>query len=76
MLNKLYHTVMSLINKTKNESPSVKEGDLSLKKNDFSLEKQEIEFMLTLIKNSTFKGENLELLFNLTYKLQQQYLNK
>ena len=53
---------MSLINKTKNESPSVKEGDLSLKENNFSLEKQEIELILTLIKNSTFKGENLELL--------------
>ncbi len=67
---------MSLVNKTKNESPSFTEGDLSIKKDDFSLEKQEIEFMLILIKNSTFKGENLELLYNLTYKLQQQYLKK
>ncbi len=74
---------MGILNKMKNESPSVKEGDLSLKENNtslkennFSLEKQEIELMLTLIKNSTFKGENLELLYNLVFKLQKYYLTK
>jgi hypothetical protein len=40
------------------------------------LEKHEIEFILTLIKESTFKGEYVESLYNLVYKLQQQYLNK
>ena len=35
---------------------------------------EEYEFLFMLIKNSTFKGENLELLFSLTLKLQEDYL--
>lgn len=38
------------------------------------LTKPEYEFLFSLIKNSTFKGEHLELLYNLTVKLQAQYL--
>lgn len=60
---------MSLLDKIKNISPSSKEGD-------FSLEKHEIEFILLLIKESTFRGEHIETLYNIAYKLQQQYLNK
>ena len=60
---------MSILDKINQESSSQKEGD-------FSLEKHEIEFILTLIKESTFKGEYVESLYNLVYKLQQQYLNK
>jgi hypothetical protein len=37
---------------------------------------EEIEFLLILIKNSTFKGENLETLYNIVYKLQQQYIHQ
>jgi len=33
----------------------------------------EYEFLFGLIKNSTFKGEQLELLYNLTVKLQEDY---
>jgi hypothetical protein len=47
----------------------------AITKND-SLSKEEIEFLLILIKNSHFKGENLESLYNIVYKLQQQYLNQ
>jgi len=43
---------------------------------DDILSKEEIEFLLILIKNSHFKGENLESLYNIVYKLQQQYLNQ
>jgi hypothetical protein len=60
---------MSILDKIKPSSPSIKEGD-------FSLEKHEIEFILLLIKDSTFKGEYIETLYNIAYKLQQQYLNK
>lgn len=35
----------------------------------------EIEFLLSLIKNSTFKGEQVEIVYNTTFKLQQQYTN-
>ena len=39
-----------------------------------SLSVQEYELLFTLIKSSTFKGEHLELLYNLIIKLQEQYL--
>jgi len=39
------------------------------------LTKQEIEFLLLLIKQSSFQGESLESLYNLVLKLQQQYLS-
>ena len=34
----------------------------------------EIEFLLTLIKDSNFKGEKLETVYNTAFKLQQQYI--
>ena len=40
-----------------------------------ALTKQEIEFLLVLIKQSSFQGESLESLYNLVLKLQQQYLS-
>ena len=60
---------MSLLDKMRNGSSSPKEED-------FSLEKQEIEFILLLIKDSSFKGEHVEIIYNTVYKLQQQYLSK
>jgi hypothetical protein len=60
---------MGLLDKMKQESSSSKVGD-------FSLEKQEIEFILMLIKNSSFKGEQVETVYNTVFKLQQQYLEK
>ena len=41
---------------------------------DYSLNKTELEYLLLLIKDSTFKGAELEKLYNLVYKLQQQYI--
>jgi len=38
-----------------------------------NLDKSEIEFILSLIKNSTFKGENLDILYKIAVKLQNQY---
>jgi hypothetical protein len=37
---------------------------------------QEIEQLLLLIKNSVFKGEQVEVIYNLVFKLQQQYIDK
>jgi len=39
------------------------------------LSKQEIEYLLLLIKDTNFKGEDVELLYNLVLKLQRQYIN-
>jgi hypothetical protein len=56
---------MSLLNKITGKS----QEDLN------ALTKQEIEFLLLLIKQSSFQGESLESLYNLVLKLQQQYLS-
>ena len=40
-----------------------------------NLDKQEIELMLDIIKKSNFKGSDLELLYKLVIKLQNQYIN-
>jgi hypothetical protein len=34
----------------------------------------EIEFLLLLVKNSSFKGEQIEVIYNTAVKLQNQYL--
>ena len=41
---------------------------------DLLLNKKDLEFLLSLVKNSTFKGEQIELIYNLTSKLQKVYL--
>lgn len=37
------------------------------------LNAQELEFLLSLIKQASFKGEMIELIFTVAYKLQSQY---
>jgi len=39
-----------------------------------NLEKSEIEFILNTIKESTFKGEELDTLYKVVVKLQNQYV--
>jgi len=39
-----------------------------------SLDKQEIEFILNTIKESNFKGEDLDTLYKVVIKLQNQYV--
>ena len=43
---------------------------------EFSLNKEEIELLLTTIKDCSFRGDVLELLYSTVYKLQQQYLKQ
>jgi hypothetical protein len=58
---------MAIIEKQKqNSSPNNGE--------EFLLSRSELEFLLLLIKDSTFKGERVEDVYNTVYKLQQQYL--
>jgi hypothetical protein len=39
-----------------------------------NLNKEEISLLLEIIRQTTFKGENIEPLYNLVLKLQNQYL--
>lgn len=43
-------------------------------KNVNQLTAPEIEFLLVLIKNSNFRGEQLESIYNIVLKLQEQYI--
>ena len=40
---------------------------------NIELTEKELQFLLITIKNSLFKGEYVELLYNLTLKLQEKY---
>jgi len=65
----IYNKVMSILDK-------LKQNNKASETDAFSLSKQEIEFLLLLIKDANFKGEHVELLYSLVYKLQQQYQAK
>lgn len=63
-LRLILKTVMSsLLNKIKNQQTDSP-----------TLTQQEIEFLLYMIKEVNFKGENVELLYSVVSKLQKQYL--
>lgn len=64
---------MSIVNKTNNNnsSPAVNQA-----REEFNLNTLEIEYLLDLIKNSSFPGTHLETVYTLVYKLQQQYLTQ
>ena len=46
---------------------------VGLSKQGIELSKQEIEFLLTVVKNSTFKGDMIEIVYKTVYKLQDHY---
>jgi hypothetical protein len=60
---------MSLVNKILNTPPipSISQQDLNV---------EELKFLLLLIKQSTFKGEDVEKIYNTTLKLQNQFLSQ
>lgn len=54
---------------SKKEEPS--QAPLS----SLAFSKQEIELILLMMKDASFKGEHVETIYNLVYKLQQQYIS-
>lgn len=54
----------------KQEEPS----KAPLSSNGLNLTKEETETLLLTIKEMTFKGEHVEKVYNLVYKLQQYYV--
>jgi len=56
---------MGLLNRVQPQSQSSSQDNL---------EKKEIEFILNTIKDSTFKGEELDTLYKVVVKLQNQYV--
>jgi|TARA_R110002050_G_scaffold68794_1_gene149053 hypothetical protein len=72
----MFKIVMGLIDKINknNQEKLIKE----IPKNDIEdilLNNDELTFMLKIIKDSTFKGEQIEVIYNLTWKIQQALLS-
>ncbi len=67
---------MGLIDKLKNREAAQKAALSNKTKRktsneDLSLNEEETKVLLHLIKNSSFKGDSVELVYNLTLKLQK-----
>ena len=58
---------MAFINKTKNNQST----DMNTPS---ELSEAEYEILFKIIKTSTFKGEDIEILYRLVYKLQSNYI--
>ena len=68
--------VMAFISKNTVENIQKEEplkAPLSSSGSSLNLAKEEVEVLLLTIKDSTFKGEHVEKVYNLVYKLQQYY---
>ena len=69
---------MGLIDKLKNREAAQKAAlsnkakrKVKTSNEDLSLSEEETKILLHLIKNSNFKGDSVELVYNLTLKLQK-----
>jgi hypothetical protein len=62
---------MSMIDDLRNkfQSPTEKQIDTN------QLSQQELEYLLTLLKNVNLRGEHVEMFYELVLKLQKQYLD-
>lgn len=66
----LFKNKLFSIFKTKNISKN------TLLTNNVNLDQEEIQFILIMLRNSTFKGEHVEIFYNTVVKLQNQYINQ
>jgi len=73
----MFKKVMGLLDKIREKeaaqeaASSVSKKEKKTSKEDLSLNAEETKILLHLIKNSNFKGESVELVYNLTLKLQK-----
>ena len=68
----MFKKVMGLIDKLKSKEAAQSKAASPNKDNeDLSLNAEETKILLHLIKNSNFKGDSVELVYNLTLKLQK-----
>ena len=66
---------MGLIDKIKEKEATTKVASPNqLQEEDLLLNKEELKYLLTLIKKSQFKGKEVELIYNLSWKLQKAFL--
>ena len=63
---------MAIIDKIRKTTSTTKVNNPPLLSKD-SLDQKEITIILELIKNTSFRGDNIETIYNLILKLQNQY---
>jgi len=63
---------MAIIDKLRKTPKEIKINNPPLLSKD-SLDKKEITIILNLIKNTSFRGDNIETIYGLILKLQNQY---
>lgn len=63
-------------NVEKIEKEEVQQSPKKEKVNGVDLTIEEFEYLFNLIKNSTFKGTELEIIYSIILKLQKRYLEK
>jgi len=74
-LNKIYKKiVMGFTANHVEGSPSIQPQTQPLSSNQLTV--KEIEILLSMIKKTTFLGEDIEPLYNLIIKLQNQYIEQ
>ena len=61
---------MGLLDKLQGKEAAKKAASKHSSKEELSLSAEETKILLHLIKNSNFKGDSVELVYNLTKKLQ------
>jgi len=66
----LFKKVMSLINKIQGSTQPNANAPVTTQS---IFTKEEIEFLLITLKEGTFKGAQLEMMYNTVLKLQQEY---
>lgn len=64
---------MGLFEKAISKKPMITETGVS-STSDTRYSAEEYEFLFTLVKGATFKGEHLEFVYNLILKLQEDYI--
>jgi hypothetical protein len=76
--NKIIKLVMGLLDKIKQQkgiqNAPLMDTTLTLDSDQLSI--QELEFLLLMLKQSTFKGEMIETMYSLVMKLQSQYMKQ
>jgi hypothetical protein len=63
---------MAILDKLKKQNKITKVNNPLLSSKD-NLDQKEITIILNLIKNTSFRGDNVETIYNLILKLQNQY---
>jgi hypothetical protein len=73
---KIFKKIVMAFTSSNVKVDNVSEVEKSTSPIDNNLTPEEIQLILVTLRNSTFKGEHVELFYNTVVKLQKQYTNQ